>query len=300
MTIHGCDYANGAIPNSLLTEEAMAFAARYVSTPNNPKNATLAEVKRHAEIGVKTVTVFETSAKRAMAGTVAGKVDARAAAEEAFALEQPFGTPIYFTVDFQVAPADETAVRNYFDGLIEASQHYKVGAYGGFLTVTLLATGKSVGWLFQTYAWSDGAWFPPAQLRQTRNGVIIHPYTLDLCQATTADYGGWYPTSSTPAPAPTSPTSSPPPADWMTTIMDRLATLTSGQKDPVGGQAFVRRAQSILRDVAGIPIGNAGVDGDFGPATLAAVQAFQRDRHLTTDGIIGPRTWSYLITGTAL
>ena len=39
------------------------------------------------------------------------------------------------------------------------------------------------------------------------------------------------------------------------------------------------------------------IDGMFGPLTQNAVMAFQRDRRLTVDGIVGPITWTALFSG---
>lgn len=40
------------------------------------------------------------------------------------------------------------------------------------------------------------------------------------------------------------------------------------------------------------------VDGAFGPATKQAVMTYQTAAQLGADGIVGPKTWSNLLTGT--
>ena len=50
----------------------------------------------------------------------------------------------------------------------------------------------------------------------------------------------------------------------------------------------VRQLQQALKDLGYDP---GAIDGRFGAKTEEAVKAFQRDRHLSVDGIVGEITW---------
>jgi peptidoglycan hydrolase-like protein with peptidoglycan-binding domain len=54
----------------------------------------------------------------------------------------------------------------------------------------------------------------------------------------------------------------------------------------------VRRLQRLLVEMKILSFER--IDGNFGPATEAAVKDFQSGNGLTTDGIVGPQTWSKL------
>ena len=65
-------------------------------------------------------------------------------------------------------------------------------------------------------------------------------------------------------------------------ITDRAApVLRAGDTGP-----HVSRLQTLL---------NLAADGLFGPSTKAAVMAFQKARHLITDGVVGAATWNALL-----
>lgn len=67
-----------------------------------------------------------------------------------------------------------------------------------------------------------------------------------------------------------------------------LPVLRRGSKGP-----HVAGLQGLLNAKAGQRV---AVDGDFGPATERAVRNVQAFFRLGTDGIVGARTWSTLLT----
>ena len=55
------------------------------------------------------------------------------------------------------------------------------------------------------------------------------------------------------------------------------------------------KAMQILLKAYGYDLGQAGIDGDFGPATENAVESFQEDNDLEADRKCGPKTWATLL-----
>ena len=88
---------------------------------------------------------------------------------------------------------------------------------------------------------------------------------------------------------------------WETAMMNALPTLQQGAQDRPGQVFFVRRVQAlahVIGSVNSLPAAsNLAEDGMFGSATTAAVKAVQRLFGIAQDGIVGPQTWSVLVTG---
>jgi hypothetical protein len=93
-------------------------------------------------------------------------------------------------------------------------------------------------------------------------------------------YQGKKPTP-TPAPTPTTTT-------WQETLVATIDPPTVGQ----GATGEVARTVQGLCVARGHTV---TVDGNFGPDTKAAVQAVQSSGKLTTDGVVGPKTWPVLL-----
>ncbi len=94
--------------------------------------------------------------------------------------------------------------------------------------------------------------------------------------------------TSAPAPKP-KPKPTAKPAPWAScTYYSGTALTEKGDSGPA-----VKEVQCILV-ARGFGVGAGGVDGQFGPDTLAAVKRFQTSRHIEVDGQVGPQTWGAL------
>lgn len=292
MTERGVDFSWSRPPVALLKSEQVKWVGRYVSVPHDSKNLTPDEVSVYRQNGIAIVTLFETVAMRAMGGYSAGFHDGMSARQQARDCGQPDEAPIYYTVDFPPTSGQMLTIASYFKGIGDADRGVGVGVYGGFDVVEYLAGMNLVHYIWQTFAWSRGLWSNGADIRQLTNGVSWNGYLVDINDAEIDDFGQWGVTLPVPSPLP--------PTDWQIEMMSRLPQLAQGAKDDPNGTWYVHRVQAILRDVAGINIGNSGVDGDFGPATDAAVRIYQSQRKITVDGVVGPHTWAALVTGSDL
>ena len=85
--------------------------------------------------------------------------------------------------------------------------------------------------------------------------------------------------------------------------MNALPTLSEGADDTAGHVFYVHRAQALVKVYGGFTgIAEAAaleITGVFNAPTKAAVQQVQSHAKLTGDGVVGPLTWSVLVTGTA-
>jgi peptidoglycan hydrolase-like protein with peptidoglycan-binding domain len=108
---------------------------------------------------------------------------------------------------------------------------------------------------------------------------IVGPQTISaLKAATTAKSGG------TAAPAPT------------TTAKPALPNVTSSSSTWLRSGSSGSNVTNLQKTLIylGYSVGSTGADGKFGANTKSGVQAFQRAKGLSADGVVGPKTMSAL------
>ena len=74
------------------------------------------------------------------------------------------------------------------------------------------------------------------------------------------------------------------------------SSLTAAAGEPLsrGSQGILVEGLQRTLNARAVPSPELSVDGDFGPATEAAVKAFQRSKQLPATGSVGPETWALL------
>ena len=84
-----------------------------------------------------------------------------------------------------------------------------------------------------------------------------------------------------------------------TAITVKLQTLKEGMRQDCFCTNQIKVLQILLMGY-GYSCGPCGVDGSFGQDTAAAVKAFQKEKGLNADGVVGSRTWAALLHGSTV
>lgn len=150
------------------------FAVRYYSH-NAAKNLSLGEALALSAAGMRIGVVWETYGTHPAYFTRAqGLADAAAAYRYAReVIGQPFGSAIYFAVDYDATQADlDGPVSNYFTGVRaglyvagEGQMQYEVGVYGsGLCCATLIEREQAaLSWLSQSTGFAGSKAYASAQ-----------------------------------------------------------------------------------------------------------------------------------------
>ncbi|OKP75657.1 hypothetical protein A3842_19580 [Paenibacillus sp. P3E] len=188
-------------------EDGYEFVCRYL-VPSGWKRLTKTEAAAISAAGLQIVSVYETTASRALGGRAAGLADGAIAAQTALAVGQPAGSRIYFAVDFDASASQMDTVIQYIKAAGEASSKFRTGVYGSAAVVEAAMAAKACTGFWQTYAWSRGRKAEGIHLYQYDNGPKglgqpIHGVNVDI-NLSSGDAGWW----NTLAAVPSTPTHS--------------------------------------------------------------------------------------------
>jgi hypothetical protein len=143
--------------------------ARYL-VQSGWKALTKEEADRINAAGLNIISVFETTASRALGGRAAGLDDGATAVQVAKQVGQPEGSTIYFAVDFDATAAHMPAVIEYIRAASEATPKFNTGVYGSAAVIKAVQKSGACSRYWQTYAWSRGEVLPGIHIHQYDNG----------------------------------------------------------------------------------------------------------------------------------
>lgn len=191
------DYSMGYDINTLRANNVVA-ACRYIgftswSLPQD-KIITYKEAYDLSKAGISIVSNWEW-------GGDPSQEDGKWSAQMAEALHKSIGgppnAPIYFSYD---KAGDGSDAAQYFKDVASVIGLDRVGVYGPYAAVKWLYENGLVKWLWQTYAWSGGQWYPGVHLQQYNNGVQMGNMTVDYDAPQVSNFGQWTLPANAPAP----------------------------------------------------------------------------------------------------
>lgn len=258
----GVDYAGGRPSAATLKAAGVSFVCRYLNNGGAglPQKQLLpSEFADLVNGGMPVVFNYETTATFMLAGHDAGRQDAIEAL--AYIRSLP-GVPgdwapvVYFSADFDEAPAQDAAIFAFCDGAAEilgaeADGRRRVGLYGAYWITKRARDAGKIGYIWQTEAWSGGNVDSRVDIMQ-RNALgykTIGGVQCDINEAHADAFGQFIVTPAGPVPAGPPP----PPVEtdafklWMHTATDRqLLEYITAQLGP-GDPAWPSKG-STLRD----------------------------------------------------
>jgi hypothetical protein len=200
----GLDFAGGYPGGEAIAAAGYDFVCRYVTSglPDLPnKQLTAAEAADYEAHGIDIVSNWESTGTDAQNGFAAGVADAQQANANHLAVGGPPGRPIYFSLDWDEAPAQDAAVDAYFQGVASVIGLARTGAYGAYWILTRLQAAGLITWAWQTEAWSGSNEDTVLNILQDNNAgyATINGIQCDIDYALTEDFGQW---SYQPTPTP--------------------------------------------------------------------------------------------------
>ncbi|GAA3408413.1 DUF1906 domain-containing protein [Paenibacillus hodogayensis] len=169
--------------------DGFEFAGRYL-VPSGWKRLTKEEADLISASGLNIVSVFETTADRALGGRAAGLADGATAVKTAADIGQPEGSAIYFAVDFDATSSQMPAVIEYIRAASEATPNFVTGVYGSYAVVQAVRAAGACSRFWQTYAWSNGAKADFLHIYQYENDVVVNGIGIDRNESFGSE--GWW------------------------------------------------------------------------------------------------------------
>ncbi|MEW9698030.1 DUF1906 domain-containing protein [Paenibacillus sp. SI8] len=204
MVVNGFDCSTPLTANTAaaFSKDGYSFVGRYL-VPSGAKALTKQEAELISDAGLQILSVYETTANRALGGRSAGLADGAAALQVAAAVGQPPGSCIYFAVDFDATSAQLPTVIAYIQAASEATPGYTTGVYGSYQVMEAVHAAAACSRFWQTYAWSRGDKSTFLHVYQFQNDETIHGIGVDYNEA----YGneGFWNTFDVPVSPPLSP-----------------------------------------------------------------------------------------------